>query len=179
MDWLIALNFGFSAVAILLSGVALAMARKDRRLDAYSQVEGYLLSEPLQAARRQIYEAKQRGRLPSEEAAFQAILLGLGAFNTCARWARRGLLPQTWVVEEWHHHLRDMRQVYESVLAVRATWHSYNPWPDLDSLLGAAEDYCGLRACCSGPTLEERAASAQITLLTRDNEQPSEDRTNL
>ena len=44
-------------------------------------------------------------------------------------------------MEEWHHHLRDMRQIYESVLAIRASWHAYNPWPDLDDLIRAAERY--------------------------------------
>lgn len=167
VDWSTILNVALSGVAIVLSITALFSARKDRRLDVFAKAEEYLLTERLQEARRLIYEAKQRGSLPGDEESFRAIMLGLSSFNTVAKWSRLGLVEEDWLVEEWHHHLREMRQVYESMLAHRAAWHRFNPWPDLDNLISAAEAYTSDRSCCSGPPLAERAARTSTPLLRR------------
>jgi hypothetical protein len=158
MDWIAVLNLSLAILAIALSGVALLAARRDRRLDAYIQVDEYLNSEIHQDGRRLIYGARERGVLPAEDSDdFSLILRAFGAMNAVARWSRLGLVDQKAIVEEWHHQLRGMRTPYESVLALRAAWHPYNPWSDLDDLIRIAEGYTSERQCCTGPTLKKRS----------------------
>jgi hypothetical protein len=157
MNWISILNLCLAVLAIALSGLALLVGRRDRRLDGYIRVDEYLYSETQLRGRRQIYAARERGVLPAEVSEdFSLIARALGAMNAVARWGRIGLVDRQAVVEEWHHPLRAMRTVYESVLALRSAWHQYNPWPDLDDLIGAAEVYTSERQCCTGPTLTER-----------------------
>jgi hypothetical protein len=158
MDWITVLNLCLAVLAIALSGVALLAARRDRRLDAYIRVDEYLNSEMLQRGRRLIYGARERGVLPAEDSDdFSLILRAFGAMNAVARWSRLGLVDQRAILEEWHHELRGMWTVFESVLALRSAWHDFNPWPDLDDLIGIAEAYRSDRQCCTGPTLKERS----------------------
>jgi hypothetical protein len=169
MDWLAVLNLCLAALAFTLSGVALVTTRRDRRLDGFIKVEEYLTSERHQLGRRYIYGARERGVLPDEHGEeFGLMLQAFGAMNAVARWSRIGLVDRQAIVDEWHHQLRGMRTVYESVLSVRSAWHQYNPWPDLDDLIGAAEAFTGDRQCCTGPTLTERS-ERQTGLLPHAN----------
>jgi hypothetical protein len=123
MDLISILNLCLGVSAIVLSGAALLVTRRDRRADALVKVEEYLLSEPLQRGMQRIFEAERKGMLPVDDEEFSHIMRAFAAMNAVAEWSRQGLVDRKVIVEEWHHQLRQMRTVYESVLAVRSAWH--------------------------------------------------------
>lgn len=167
MDPATTVNLAIALLALLLSLLALKSARNQQRRDAFVRTQEFLLATDLQAGRRQIFAADRAGVLPADDDALELIFRAFGAFNTVAEMSRRGAIEEDWVLDAWHHHLREMRRVFESVLAYRAQWHDFNPWSDLDHLIGAAENYESNKDCCQGPTLTQRAATNQHRLLVR------------
>jgi hypothetical protein len=152
-------------IAISLSFLTLRSSRQQQRYNAYVRAEEFLLQADQQAGRSRIYAAERAGRLPAEGPDYDAILRALGGFNTVARLARRGALPRDWLLEEWHHHLRGMRLVFDSALAQRARWHQFHPWVELDELISDAGSFVSNRACCRGPSLSELATQQEGRLL--------------
>jgi hypothetical protein len=62
---------------------------------------------------------------------------------------RRKLIPEKWVLDSWHHSLRDIKPGYEKMVQYRqATQHSWRPWVELDDLIGKAERYKTSLRCC-------------------------------
>jgi hypothetical protein len=167
MSWLSFANLALATVAISLSFFTLRAGRQQQRYNAYVRAEEFLLAPDQQAGRSKIYAAERAGRLPADDGDFDAILRAFGGFNTVARLARRGALPRVWLLEEWHHHLRGMRVVFDSVLAQRALWHQFHPWVELDDLISDATSFVSTRACCHGPSLAELAARREGRLLPR------------
>jgi hypothetical protein len=168
VDWQSVLSLGVAFAAVVLSSLALWEARGQQRRDAFVRTQEFLLAADLQEGRRAIFAADRAGSLPQDDGQLDLIMRALGSFNTVAELCRLGAVKRDWVLDGWHHHLRNMRLVFESALAVRAEWHDFNPWADLDQLIRDAEHYASSRPCCRGPSLSERARQSSYSLLPRD-----------
>jgi hypothetical protein len=67
-------------------------------------------------------------------------------------YVRHGVVPRDWVLEAWHHPLREMRAGAEVLRAAAATdgtdGGNAAPWPELWELLAAADGYRSHHPCC-------------------------------
>jgi hypothetical protein len=155
MDWPTVVNLTLALTALGISLAAFRSTIRQQRSDAFTRTQEFLLDADLQTARATVYEAEINGTI--SEADLPQVMRAFATFDTVAGMARRGAVNRDWVLDEWHHHLRRMRSPFELALAHRAQWHDFNPWCDLDDLIHDAEGYSTARACCTGPTLSQRA----------------------
>ncbi|GIH09151.1 hypothetical protein Rhe02_72180 [Rhizocola hellebori] len=145
------LNISIAALAVILSLVTVLIGRRQRQLDALMKVQDLLLGTDVQEGRRLLYQATREGELPADQARFDLANRALANFNTVAILVRRRVVPRNWLLEDWHHTLRQMRVGYDSVVAYwRRNAGSPNYWFDLGWLISAAEAYQSKLACCTG-----------------------------
>ncbi len=81
----------------------------------------------------------------------------LAAYNAAGLYARRGIVPRAWILDAWHHPLRDIKSSAEAFLAFRQEHHRHHAWRvavDLEQLLDDALRYRSKTGCC---LLDERA----------------------
>jgi hypothetical protein len=145
------LNISIAALAVILSLITVVIGRRQRQLDALIKIQDLLQGTDVQEGRRILYQAGRDGELPADQARFDLANRALANFNTVAILVRRRVVPWRWVLEDWHHTLRQMRVGYDSVVAYWArTAGSPNYWFDLGWLISMAEDYQSRLACCTG-----------------------------
>ncbi|HEX6682957.1 MAG TPA: hypothetical protein VF062_09195 [Candidatus Limnocylindrales bacterium] len=149
ITWLDVVNIVLASAAAALAVVAVYLSSRQQRLAAFFQIQQFLLADDVQHGRKLLYEATRRGELPADPAEFALIIRALANFNAAAGFARRRIVSKRWLLESWHHGLRDMRVGYESVVAYRLRyWHDWTPFADLARLIEEAERYRAMLPCC-------------------------------
>ena len=154
MDWFDqfkdVLGVALATLAIALSLVTVFMQRQQHQRDAYRQMYETLMSDDLHRGRWLINEVSTASNLPDDPADVRLIHRTLGTFENLAMYVRHGVVPRTWVMDVWHHPLRDMRRGAETVRASqRAQIGSSGAyWPELWRLFDQAETYHSNLPCC-------------------------------
>ena len=78
----------------------------------------------------------------------------LGWFDTLAMYYRHKLIPRQWVLDVWHHALRDMSPAARLMLSDHLErGQDYATWPYLWSLLDDATNYRSSMLCCHPQSL--------------------------
>src|SRR6266702_5661115 len=132
-----------ATVAISLSVWTVYANRKFRRQDTFVRVHELLISPDAQRGRKLLYEAERSGKFPDEDSDDLVTMnRALSLYNTVGMYVRRNVIPEKWVLDSWHHSLRDIKPAYERFVQHRqATYHSWRPWVELEDLIGRAERY--------------------------------------
>ena len=141
---------GTGGRAIALSLLTVFLQRQQHQRDAYRQMYETLMSEDLHRGRWLVNEISATTVVPEEEEVF-LVFRTLGTFDTLAMYVRHGVIPRRWVMDVWHHPLREMRAGAEIAQAHRIHPRSLAPavrWPQLWELIDEAETYISDLACC-------------------------------
>jgi len=150
------LGVALATLAIALSLLTVLLQRRQHQRDAYRQIYESLMSDALQRGRWLINDVAATGVMPEDPADVRLMYRTLGTFDNLAMYIRHRLVPRTWVMDVWHHPLREMQQGSEIVRAARETRSgipTYTvPWPQLWQLFGQAELYRSDLPCCSPTT---------------------------
>jgi hypothetical protein len=103
----------------------------------------------MQRGRRLVYAIGRGGEIPaagSDE--YEAVNRVLAAHNNLAMYVRRGVINKSWVLDAWHHTLRDLRPGAVAFIDHRRETQSWRVWTDLERLMGDAERFRTKRPCC-------------------------------
>ena len=142
-----------STLAISLSAWTVYVGRRSRRQDTFLRVHELLISPEAQRGRRLLYQMAETGKKPDDGSDDYAVMnRALSLYDTVGMYVRRNVIPQSWVLDAWHHPLRDIRAPYEAFVRHRqADYHPWRPWLDLKDLVSRAENYRTSRPCCVAP----------------------------
>jgi hypothetical protein len=141
-----------------------------------------LARSDVQDERTILYKAGSRGTLPEDVSDMALVIRSLATFNAVASMIHRGAVPADWMLQYWHHHLRELSAGFRMMVEARASWRP-DPWPDLAQLLVLANEYrcseCGqspassnsqdgapwpwgtISACHAGARASTRSGSSQ------------------
>jgi hypothetical protein len=111
------LGVALATLAIALSLLTVLLQRRQHQRDAYRQIYESLMSDALQRGRWLINDVAATGVMPEDPADVRLMYRTLGTFDNLAMYIRHRLVPRTWVMDVWHHPLREMRQGSEIVRA--------------------------------------------------------------
>ncbi len=155
MDWTALINVAVAAIAVGISFLAVMRSNQQQQRDAFFRSQEMLMASDLQQGRRLLGRATRAGELPANDEDYELVERALSNFNTVATLVRLRVVPRRWILESWHHALRDMRIGYESVSAERRTRMGVSVdhrWLDLGALITAAERYRSNGPCCRSST---------------------------
>ena len=139
-----------ATLAVALSLITVVLQRRQQRREAYRGIYEILMSEQLQRGRWLISEISRPGDL-SEDRSPDSYLIyrTLGWFDTLAMYGQRRVVPRRWVMEVWHHSLRDISPGAKVMLNDRLErGQGYAPWQHLWPLLDDAAHYQSRGLCC-------------------------------
>jgi hypothetical protein len=144
------LGIVIATAAVVLSLVTVVIQKRQKQREAYLGIYGVLTSQELHRGRWLIIEISRTGRLPDDRSPdFYLINRTAGWFDTLAMYVQRRVIPRRWVLDVWHHPLRDMQAgatlMARDHLARRQDW---TPWPHLWSLLDQSVRYRSSLPCC-------------------------------
>jgi hypothetical protein len=111
------LSISIAGIAVVLSFVTVILGRRERQLDAFAKIQELLLDRDAQEGRRILYQASRDGVLPADQTRFDLANRAVANFNTVAILVRHKVIPRQWLLEDWHHTLRQMRVGYDSIVA--------------------------------------------------------------
>jgi hypothetical protein len=139
-----------ATAAVVLSLITMVIQKRQQQREAYRGIYEVLTSQELHRGRWLIIEVSRAGRLPDDRSPdFYLINRTAGWFDTLAMYVQRGVIPRRWVLDVWHHPLRDMQAgltlMARDHLARRQDW---TPWPHLWSLLDQSVRYRSSLPCC-------------------------------
>jgi hypothetical protein len=145
------LGIALATLAIALSLLTVFLQRQQHQRDAYRQMYDTLMSEDLHRGRWLVNGISATTVMPANAEDVRLVFRTLGTFDTLAMYVRHGVIPRGWVMDVWHHPLRDMRSGVEVAQAHRV--HPGSPaegilWPQLWTLIDEAERYVSDLACC-------------------------------
>jgi hypothetical protein len=142
-----------SAIAISLTLYTVVQSRNARRADSYFKVQELLTRPDVQDGRQILYEVNCVGALPDSDPELMAkVYRSLATLNTAASLAYRGAVPLPWLLDFWHHHLRDIKSGYKLAVKSRESWRPM-PWPYLNRLITDAQSYRCPDCRSPGPAL--------------------------
>lgn len=150
-SWKDSLTIAIAALAVAVSLVTVILQRRQGQRAAYREIYTTLMSEDLHRGRWLINEVSKTGVVPKDELDFRLIYRTLGVFDNLAMFARQRVVPLQWVLEVWHHPLKDMRSGSEAIRknAITAKQSSAAaPWPELWILFDKAGKYRSTLPCC-------------------------------
>jgi len=151
------LGIALATLAIVLSLVTVLLQRRQHQRDAYRQIYETLMSEGLQHGRWLILDIADTGVMPDDPEDVRLVFRTLGTFDNLAMYVRHRVVPRSWVMDVWHHPLREMRAGAETVrtvdLAHRRIATYIVPWPQLWQLFEQAEKYRSDFPCCKPATV--------------------------
>jgi hypothetical protein len=155
------LSLIIATLAVGLSLITVALQRRQQQREAYREIYEVLMSEQLPRGRWLVSEISRPGDLPEDRSPdFYLIYRTLGWFDTLAMYHQRRLVPRRWVIEVWHHPLRDISTGAKVMLNDRLERdQDYAPWQYLWPLLDDAAYYQSRGLCCRPQDLA--AASRQ------------------
>ena len=140
-----------ATLAIVLSLVTVLLQRPHEQRDAYRQVYETLMSESLHRGRWLLFGISATGELPEDPEDLRLVYRTLGTFDSLAMYVRHRVVPRRWVMDVWHHPLREMRSGVDHVQAAdrsRGGARQAVLWPQLRQLLDEAEAYRSDLPCC-------------------------------
>jgi hypothetical protein len=135
-------------LAIVISLITLIMQRSETKRAAYREIYTELMSEDLHRGRWAIFAIKTPDEIPSNEEDRRLIYRTLGVFDNLAMFVRHHVVPRKWVLDVWHHPLRDMRPAADLIRARHTAETGQIPWPELWSLFSEAATYRSSLPCC-------------------------------
>jgi hypothetical protein len=139
-----------ATAAVALSLITLVFQRRQHQREAYRGLYEILMSEQLQRGRWLIEDISSTQHLPEDSSPdLYLIYRTLGWFDTLAMFDQRRLVPRRWVLDVWHHHLRNMNTAATIMRNDRlARGQEWTPWPHLWPLLEEAVHYRSDMPCC-------------------------------
>lgn len=139
-----------ATMAVALSLITLVLQRRQQQREAYRGLYEVLMSEQLQRGRWVIEDISKTQHLPEDLSPdLYLVYRTLGWFDTLAMYDQRRLVPRRWVLDVWHHHLRDMNTAATVMRDDRlARGQEWAPWPHLWPLLNEAVRYRSAMPCC-------------------------------
>src|SRR5215472_17081444 len=137
------LSLIIATLAVGLSLVTVILQRRQQQREAYRGIYEVLMSEQLQRGRWLVSGISQPGDLPKDRSPDSyPIYRTLGWFDTLAMYHQRRVIPRRWVIEVWHHSLRDISLGAKVMLNERLKkGQDYAPWQYLWPLLDDAAHY--------------------------------------
>jgi len=157
MNWLQGskdlLAIAIAALAVVVSLVTVILQRRQQQCEAYREIYSTLMSEDLHRGRRLINGIRTTANIPKDGPDFLLIHRTLGVFDNLAMYGRHRVVPRKWVLDVWHHPLREMRNGADIVKRDIERQYvkrrgSVSPWPQLWTLFGIAEIYRSRLPCC-------------------------------
>jgi len=144
------LTLAIATLAVVISLVTIVLQRRQQKRDAYRGIYEVLMSEQLQRGRWLVSGISRPGDLPEDRSQdFYLIYRTLGWFDTLAMYYQRRVVPRRWVIEVWHHSLRDISTGAKVMLNDRLERdQDYAPWQHLWPLLDDAAHYQSRGLCC-------------------------------
>jgi hypothetical protein len=140
-----------AALAVLVSLVTVIFQRRQEQRAAYREIYTTLMSEDLHQGRWLINNISKTHIIPEDEVELRLIYRTLGVFDNMAMFTRRRVVPLKWVLEVWHHPLKDMRKgtdiIRQNFIEVKYS-SAATPWPQLWILLDKAQRYHSTLPCC-------------------------------
>jgi hypothetical protein len=110
----------------------------------------------IQDGRSILYAANSTGNLPENDTELMAKAYhSLATLNAVASLAYRGAVPVIWILDFWHHYLREIHAGFVLAVRSRESWRPM-PWPDLKRLIFDAQHY----QCPACPMLSIQSAEA-------------------
>ena len=137
-----------AAVAVVVSLVTVTLQRRQGQRAAFREIYTTLMSEDLHRGRWLIYEISETHVIPKDEKDVRLIYRTLGVFNNMAMFARQRVVPRRWVLEVWHHPLRDMHAGADTIRQNVQLSPRASSWPELWILFERARTYRSLLPCC-------------------------------
>ena len=144
------LSLIIATLAVGLSLTTVVLQRRQQQSEAYRGIYEVLMSEQLQRGRWLVSGISRPGDLPEDRSPdFYLIYRTLGWFDTLAMYYQRRVVPRRWVIEVWHHSLRDISTGAKVMLNDRLERdQDYAPWQHLWPLLDDAAHYQSRGLCC-------------------------------
>jgi hypothetical protein len=155
------LALAIATLAVVISLVTVVLQQRQQKRQAYRGLYEMLMSEQLQRGRWLIGDTGRTGKLPEDGTSeYYEIYRTLGVFEALAMYNERKVVPRAWVMEVWHHSLRDMKKGAQVMRDDRLKrGQNYRPWPNLWPLLDEADGYYNSDMLCCNPHAGGRARS--------------------
>jgi hypothetical protein len=103
------LSLIIATLAVGLALITVVLQRRQQQQQAYRGIYEILMSEQLQRGRWLVSKISQPGDLPKDRSPDSYLIYRtLGWFDTLAMYHQRRVVPRRWVIEVWHHSLRDI-----------------------------------------------------------------------
>jgi hypothetical protein len=151
-------------IAVVVSLITIIMQRRESQRAAYREIYTVLMSEDLHRGRWYIFAIRTPDEIPSAGEDRRLIYRTLGVFDNLAMFVRHRVVPTKWVLDVWHHPLRDMRPAADLIRAQYTANTGQIPWPELWSLFSKAETYRSSLPCCQNDRPAEAFTNAMNTL---------------
>jgi hypothetical protein len=144
------LSLIIATLAVGLSLITVVLQRRQQQREAYRGIYEVLMSEQLQRGRWLVSGISRPGDLPKDRSPDSYLIYRtLGWFDTLAMYHQRRVVPRRWVIEAWHHSLRDISPGATVMLNDRLKRdQDYAPWQYLWPLLDHAAHYQSRGLCC-------------------------------
>jgi len=140
-----------AALAVVVSLLTVILQRRQGQRAAYREMYTTLMSADLHRGRFLIKELPQTEDTPNNESDSRLVHRTLGVFDNLAMFARQRVVPRRWVLEVWHHALKDMHEgvniIRQKAIETKDSG-AISPWPQLRILLDKAEAYHSTLPCC-------------------------------
>ena len=140
-----------AALAVVVSLLTVILQRRQGQRAAYREMYTTLMSEDLHRGRFLIKDLPKTEDIPNNESDSRLIYRTLGVFDNLAMFARQRVVPRRWVLEVWHHPLKDMHEganiIRQKAIETKDSG-AISPWPQLWVLLDKAEAYSSMLPCC-------------------------------
>jgi hypothetical protein len=137
-----------ATAAVVVSLVTVTMQRRQGQRAAFREIYTTLMSDDLHRGRWLIYEISKTHIIPKDEKDVRLIYRTLGVFNNMAMFARQKVVPLGWVLEVWHHPLRDMHDGADTIRQNVQVSPRASSWPELWILFERAQTYHSPLPCC-------------------------------
>ena len=135
------LSLIIATVAISLTLYTVIQNRNQRRSDSYFKTQEFLMRPDVHEGRSILYAVNSTGALPEDDVELMGkVYRSLATLNTAASLAYRKAIPLDWVLDFWHHNLREIEPGYKLAVKSRESWRPM-PWPDLKRLIADAKSY--------------------------------------
>lgn len=154
-----------AALAVVVSLVTVTSQRRQAQRAAYREIYTTLMSDDLHQGRWLIRNTSKTHVIPKDDLEVRLIYRTLGVFDNMAMFARQRVVPLKWVLEGWHHPLKEIRDganiIRQNMIDAKES-SAAAPWPQLWILLDKAQTYHSTLPCC----LPDNSWRSRIRRLT-------------
>ena len=149
-NWKDLLSITIAAVAVFVSFVTVLLQRRQQQRAAYREIYSALMSEDLHRGRWLVNNIKEiKDVQEKSELDLRLMYRTLGVFDNLAMYESQGVVPSKWVLDVWHHPLRQMREGANTIRREAENRGQAWAWPQLWTLFEKAADYHSKLACCA------------------------------